>query len=190
MHYIISTFIIKTMKKITNLMAIAATTVVVFFCSNAKAQTTAPNNPTPWRLGIGLETGLTDATQNYSKFELGGTARLQYDTKGPVSFMLTSGYYNLFAKNYSGKDIGIVPVKLGAKIFFSPKWYFSGEAGAGFETREDINTGKKDTKLILSPGIGYASHCGLDVGLRYENLSGQDYSYGIIGLRIAYGFKL
>jgi len=179
------------MKKSTNLIAAAFTAVVILFGSSAKAQTSTNNSEyTPWRLGIGLETGLTDASTNYSKFVLGGTARLQYDTKGPVAIMLTSGYYNLFAKNYAGKDIGIVPVKLGAKIFFAPKWYFSAEGGAGFETKEDIYTDKKDVKLILSPGIGYASHCGMDFGLRYENLSGQDYSYGIIGLRIAYGFKL
>jgi len=179
------------MKKSTNLIAAAFTVAVIFFGSSAKAQTmsTTPA-PSPWRLGIGVETGLTDATASYNKFELGGTARLQYNTGGPVAIMLTSGYYNLFAKNYNGKDIGVVPVKLGAKIFFAPKWYFSGEAGAGFETKEDAYTGKKDVKLILSPGIGYATSEGVDLGLRYENLSGQDYSYGIIGLRIAYGFKL
>jgi len=179
------------MKKSTKLITAAFAAVIIFFGSNAKAQTTVNNSdPSPWKLGVGLETGLTDASTNYAKFELGGTARLQYDTKGPFAIMLTSGYYNLYAKNYNGKDIGVIPVKLGAKIFFAPKWYFSSEAGAGLETREDAYTGKKDVKLILSPGIGYASHCGLDLGLRYENLSGQDYSYGIIGLRIAYGFKL
>jgi len=179
------------MKKSTNLMIAVFTAAALFFGPGAKAQTnTATPAPSPWRLGIGLETGLTDATSSYNKFELGGTARLQYNTGGPIAIMLTSGYYNLFSKNYSGKDIGVVPVKIGAKIFFAPKWYFSAEGGAGFETKEDIVTDKKDVKLILSPGIGYATSAGIDLGLRYENLSGQDYSYGIIGLRIAYGFKL
>jgi hypothetical protein len=181
------------MKKSTYIKTAIAALAVTLMGITAKAQTTtaapAPGY-TPWKLGVGLETGLTDATESYNKFVLGGTLRLQYDTKGPVAFMLTSGYYNLFAKNYSDKDIGVIPVKLGAKVFFAHNWYFSGEAGAGFETREDIIDGKKDTKLILSPGIGYASHYGLDLGLRYENLSGQDYSYGIIALRIAYDFKL
>ena len=178
------------MKKSTNLLIAAFTVAIIFIGSTANAQTTTTSAQSPWRFGIGLETGLTDANASYNKFELGGTARLQYNISHPVALMITSGYYNLFAKNYNGKDIGVVPVKIGAKIFFAPKWYFSAEGGAGFETKEDAYTGKKDVKLILSPGIGYATAAGIDLGLRYENLSGQDYSYGIIGLRIAYGFKL
>ena len=71
------------------------------------------------------------------------------------------------------------------KYFATSNIYFSGEVGAGFETSYADNT-----KLILSPGIGYANVKGLDVGLRYENFSGQGDNYGLVGLRIAYGFKL
>jgi len=165
----------------------AVAAVALLFASNVKAQTSNPGDI--WRLGIGVEAGLpTGDLNSFSNFELGGTARLQYDTKSNICYMLTSGYYNVFAKSVAGvtpSAQGIVPVKLGLKYFATDHIYFSGEAGAGFETNYADNT-----KLILSPGIGYANIKGLDVGLRYENFSGQSDNYGLVGLRIAYGFKL
>lgn len=76
-----------------------------------------------------------------------------------------------------------MPVKIGAKAFFSPNMYFGAEAGAGFVT----NNG--NTKLILSPALGYASKS-WDVSARYENFSGQGINYGVVGLRLAYAFGL
>lgn len=167
----------------------------------AKAQA---NNPSPWRLGIGLETaiptGWGDNTE--SKFALGGTARLQYSFNSKLAATLTSGYYNFFTKTGSfyaltdsrysksvSSNQGMVPVKLGLKYYLNGGFYAIGEAGAGFETRFT-----KDTKLILAPGLGYAKGH-LDVGLRYENFSDVTKStyknnYGMVGLRIAYGFGL
>jgi hypothetical protein len=176
------------MKTTTKFIAGAIAAVALFFTtSTVKAQ----DSQNVWRLGIGLEAGVpTGNAGDVSNFELGGTARLQYDLKSNISLMLTSGYYNMFGKKLEGTDlkypsIGIVPVKLGLKAFFAPKWYVSGEAGAGFETNEGGNT-----KLILAPGIGWAGNHGVDVGLRYENFSGQNVSYGLVGLRVAYGFTL
>jgi len=174
----------------TKWIATAATAVAIFFGSNVKAQTTSDS---PWRLGIGVEAGVpTGNRSDFSKFELGGTARLQYDTKSNLSFMLTSGYYNMFAKDqtignvtYKFNDAGMIPVKAGLKAFATQNIYFSGEVGAGFETNY-----AKNTKLIVSPGLVYASKSGLDIGVRYENFSGADDNYGIVGLRLAYGFKL
>lgn len=144
------------------------------------------------RMGLGLEGGY--ATKNFSNFELGGTVRLQYDLANNLSLMLTPGFYHFFAKNgefqatdkglYSN-DLNMIPVKVGLKSFFAPNFYLSAEAGAGFELNH-----AKETKLILSPGIGFASNSGVDLGLRYENFSGNNSNYGLIGLRVAYGFKL
>lgn len=176
----------------TKWIASAVTAVAIFLGSNVKAQTTS-NAGDAWRLGIGVEAGVpTGNRSDFSKFELGGTARLQYDTKSNLSFMLTSGYYNMFAKDqkigtttYKYDSAGLVPVKAGIKAFATSKIYFSGEVGAGFETNY-----AKNTKLIVSPGIGYANAGGLDIGVRYENFSGQNDNYGLVGLRLAYGFKL
>ena len=183
------------MKNKTNWIAAAAIAAAIFFTTNVNAQTTT-TAPNPWRLGIGLETGIpTGNAHDFSDFELGGTARLQYDASDHFAWTLTSGYYNMFGKTVTvatplgpvtgkAEDLGIVPVKLGIKAFFAPNIYFGAEAGAGFETISEGNT-----KLILSPALGFANKT-WDVGVRYENFSGQGNSYGLAGLRIAYAFGL
>ncbi|RZA00503.1 MAG: hypothetical protein EOP47_13760 [Sphingobacteriaceae bacterium] len=174
------------MKKSTKLVAVALTAVAIFFGSNVKAQT---NEKSAWRLGIGVEAGLpTGDIKDYSNFQLGGTARLQYGVANNLAVTLTSGYYNFFAKSefadLGGKDVGIVPVKLGIKSFFTDNLYFGAEAGAGFETNEGGNT-----KLLLSPALGWADKS-WDFGVKYEHFTGQGSNYGAVGLRVAYGFGL
>jgi len=182
-------------------MAIAGAAIAIFFATNVKAQTV---DKSAWRLGIGVEGGLpTGDIHNTYGWDLGGTARLQYGVDKNVAIMLTSGYYNLFGKTVPGATIisgntvvttaggkapnaGIIPVKAGAKVFFNSPIYISGEAGAGFETG---GYGNGSTRLLLSPGLGWANHS-WDVGARYENFSGGGANYGLVNLRIAYGFTL
>lgn len=192
------------MKKGTKLMAIAIAALAIFFTTNVKAQSVKPDG---WRLGVGIDGGVPTGNANsISSFELGGTARLQYGLSNNFALTLTSGYYNFFGKTYNvnivdpitntvtttsikGGSLGMIPVKAGIKAFFTPSFYFGAEAGAGFEVHEPIAGDTKDTKLILSPGIGYASKS-WEVSARYENFSGQGNNYGLVGLRIAYGFPL
>jgi len=178
------------MKKLTKLAAAALTGVALFIGTNAKAQTTPASK---LRFGIGLEAGApVGNAHDVSNFELGGTARLQYGATDHFALMLTSGYYNFFGKTLGSvggveaktSSLGVLPVKAGLKAFFSDNVYFSAEAGAGFEMN-----GAKNTKLILSPGLGWANQK-WDVGVRYEDFSGQSNSYGVVGLRLAYGFEL
>ncbi len=185
------------MKKGTKLIAIAIAALAIFFTTNVKAQTV---DKSAWRLGIGVEGGIpTGDIHTTSGFELGGSLRLQYGVDKNVAVMLTSGYDNFFGKNYTlpvvvgttvttttvkAPNFGLIPVKAGAKIFFNSPIYASGEVGAGFET---VSGGS--TRLILAPGLGWANHS-WDVGLRYENFSGGGVNYGLVGLRLAYGFSL
>lgn len=197
------------MKKMTKLIAVAFTASALFVGVNtASAQSTKKS---ALRLGIGIEGLLPTGGQlkDISNVGLGGTARLQYGISDNLALTLTSGYYNFFGKENTTTitngtnvtritnkaiDFGIVPVKVGIKAFVSQNFYLAGEIGAGFETKDayrgatgDFN--KKATKLIASPGIGYATQK-WDVGVRYENYSGQSNNYGALGLRIAYGFGL
>ncbi|GAB3936454.1 hypothetical protein [Mucilaginibacter myungsuensis] len=172
------------MKTSTKFLASAVAAVAILFGTQVKAQTTSDS---PWRLGIGVE-GIAPVGKLHdaSNIGIGGTARLQYGADKGLAYTLTSGYYNLFPKGNSGlSSAGIVPVKVGIKAYFVDKFYFGAEAGAGFET-----TGlNKNTKLLLSPGLGYSNHS-WDVGARYENFSGQSNNYGFAALRVAYGFGL
>jgi len=176
------------MKTSTKWIASVVTAAAIFIGSNVKAQTTPAN---AWRLGIGVEGGIPTGREHViSNFELGGTARLQYGVSNNFALTLTSSYYNFFGKEVPDgggikyTSLGVVPVKAGIKAFFTPSIYFGAEAGAGFET---ISSGS--TKLILSPALGWANKS-WDVGVRYENFSGQDYNYGTVALRVAYGFAL
>lgn len=176
------------MKNFKKLAAAALTGVALLIGSNVNAQTTPSN---AFRFGIGLEAGVpTGNASNVSKFELGGTARLQYGVTNDLALTLTSGYYNMFGKDrpspLTGKysDIGIVPLKAGIKAFFASNLYFGAEVGAGFETASNGNT-----KFIVSPGLGFANKT-WDVSARYENFAGQSNNYGLVGLRVAYGFAL
>lgn len=175
------------MKNSTKLIATAVAAVGIFFGTQVKAQTT---DSSPWRFGIGLEAGApTGKLHDVSNIAIGGTARLQYGADKGLAWTLTSGYYNAFLKSPykdipGAKDVGIVPLKAGLKAYFADSFYFGAEAGAGFET-----SGAKNTKLILAPGLGY-SNSSWDVGVRYENFSGQSNNYGMVAARIAYGFSL
>jgi hypothetical protein len=181
------------MKNTTKFIAIAVAAMAMFFTTQVKAQTSDPNK---WRLGIGIEGGIpTGDITSFSNFNLGGTARLQYGVGKDFAITLTSGYYNFFAKSSSAtiggvtyttkpSDLGMVPIKAGVKYFFVPSIYLGGEAGVGLETNY-----AKYTKLLLTPGIGWANKS-WDVGVRYENYSGQGDSFGTVALRIAYGFSL
>jgi hypothetical protein len=188
------------MKKSTKLIASAIAAVAIFLGSNVKAQTVPVNQ---FRFGVGLEGGIpTGNAHDISNFELGGTARLQYGVNSSLALTLTSGYYNFFGKDVPGlvdtkyASLGMIPIKAGFKAFLNSGFYIGGEVGAGIETKvfgaykgENTDGLSKDTKLILSPGLGYASKS-WDVGVRYENYSGQSNNYGLVGLRIAYGFGL
>lgn len=181
------------MKNLTKLVAGALTAVAIFFGSNANAQT---SEKSAWRLGIGVEGNIpTGGINDGYGFVLGGTARLQYGIADNLALTLTSGYYNFFAKSVDvgnvsvkGPNFGIVPVKLGIKTFFTDNLYFGAEAGAGFVTNKSISS-DGNTKLVLAPALGWADKS-WDVGVKYENFSGQGSHFGMLGLRLAYGFGL
>jgi hypothetical protein len=176
------------MKKTTKLMAIALSALALLFTTHVKAQTSKPGS---WSLSIGIEPGIpTGNATDISSFEIGGTGRLEYNVDKSFAVMLTAGYYDFIGKadpNDTGvkyTSLEMVPVKVGEKYYVAPMFYIDGEAGFGF----DVNY-ENHIKLILSPGVGFASNM-WDIGVRYENYSGQSNSFGLLGLRAAYSFGL
>ncbi len=179
------------MKTTTRSIAILTGVIAMFYAANVKAQTVYPGSV---HFSLGLETGVpTENAHTYlSNFELGGTARMQVGLSYNLAVIVTSGYYNMFDKNVTingvtskGPGLGIIPAKVGLKGFLGKGIYFTGETGAGFETSRDDNTNQKDTKAILAGGLGYETKS-WDVGVRYESFIGQNFNYGLIGLRLAY----
>jgi hypothetical protein len=178
------------MKLLSKLTATAFVIGALFFANTVKAQTTPAN---AFRLGLGIETGLpTGVAKLGTTFTLGGTARLQYGISNDLAATFTLGGYHFFPKTIPGTDqrygsFGEIPIKFGLKEFFVPNVYVAGEAGIAYEKLEH---GWGPHRLDLSPGIGYANKS-WDVSFRYENFSGanQDH-FGMLGLRLAYGFGL
>lgn len=183
------------MKRTKLLFASAAAAVAILIGStNSIAQTTPANDgdSKATRLGIGLSAGIP-TTDGY-KFAFGGDLRLQQDFTSNVSGIVSVGY-NTFslesapATSSTVDNIDFIPVKAGIKVFPVARFYFSGEVGAGFGTRD----GSK-TAFIYAPGIGVGTNTGIDIGLRYEGMTGNSTiglkNPGQVALRLAYGFNL
>lgn len=189
------------MKKYIQLSAICLITLNLFFIKDVKAQITTAKH---FNFNLGLETGVpTGQIRPLHTFELGGTLRVQYGVTNNVTAMFTTGFYNLMPKDFiisyttpfssgtvAGRSeaLGVIPVKLGVKWTLVKSFYVSAEGGAWCETKPSQHNGGyfyNDTKLLLSPGIGFATES-LDIGMRYESSSGKGHDYGLIGLRIAH----
>jgi hypothetical protein len=182
------------MKKLETLI-LSFLLTLLFLTAKVYGQTQIANTVNAFHFDIGVEGGLPTYHLNMaSTAYTGATALLQYGLSKNLALTLTSGYY-YFKGNSSRASLGMVPVKLGARAFIGPGFYFSGEIGAGFETKDPYaykNGGyglPKSTRLILSPGFGYAKNS-WDFGVRYENFSGKQDDYGLVGLRVAYSFGL
>jgi hypothetical protein len=150
------------------------------------------------KFDIGLEGGVPAYNARQLSGVMGGaTGRFQVGLGDYLTVVATSGFYNLFDKNSTVNGVsvkepglGIVPVKVGLKGYLGNSGlYLIGEVGQGYETSYDDATGQKDQKNILAAGFGYVWH-NWDYGVHYDSFTGQHYDYGIIALRVAYGFKL
>lgn len=184
------------MNKSKFFFASAVAAAAIFIGSNnANAQQASANDgdSKETRLGIGLSAGIP-TTNGYS-FALGGDLRLQQDFTRNVSGLLSVGYNSFSIKDNAAAsaiadNVDFIPVKVGLKVFPVQRFYFSGEVGAGFGTRD----GSK-TSFIYAPGIGVGTNTGIDIGLRYEGMTGNVNGLplknpGQVALRLAYGFKL
>src|SRR5690606_1360407 len=115
-----------------------------------------------FRLGFGANVGYV--FDDPYDFALGADVRLQYDLSQRYSFVLTTGFTNLFVGD-DMKDLGFIPAKLGFKAFvWEDRFYVLAEAGAAFAVTNSYD----ETSLLLSPGIGYANES-FDLSLRYEH---------------------
>jgi hypothetical protein len=179
------------MKTLSKLITTAFAGAALFFTTQVNAQTITAQK---FALSLGIEAGKpTGGATPYAVFNLGGTVRLQYGLTNDLALTFTTGGYHFFMEDIPGtstpyNSYGVGPVKAGIKYFFAPNIYFGAEGGIGVEvTEHGFDGGQK--KLLLSPAIGYATEH-WDYAVHYESLTGQGNNYGIVALRVAYGFKL
>jgi hypothetical protein len=181
------------MKTKTSFFAVIAT-FLLFTILNLKAQTPRAK---ALRLGVGADIGVP-ITSNTANLMLGPSLRLQWDFPKRASLTLTGAYEAFIEKDElpDGRDYvsDQIPVKLGGKFFFgnSYTFYVHPEAGASFSAKQDYGNA-----FVYSGGIGYVGKKGFDMALRYEgyqfgnsNKVSFKENFGLIALRLAYGFKL
>jgi hypothetical protein len=179
------------MKTTLKTIIIASTLATLFFTTTSKAQTTSANT---WQFSIGPDGGIPTGNARFgSNFAFAGTARIQYGLSNSFAITLTSGAYHFFPIDMPGTNIkyqsyGEVPIKAGIKAFFVPNLYVGAEAGAMLEATD---SGAGPTRLLLSPALGYASQH-WDFAVHYESASTSlpNSHFGIVALRVAYGFGL
>jgi hypothetical protein len=186
-------FIIKIhpMKKVSKLIAAAFTIAALFLTTSVKAQTTPANK---FVLSLGVEAGLpTGVASMYNTAIVGGNIRVQYGITNSLAVTFATGGDHFFTDYIPGthtrySSFGVGPIKGGVKEFFIPNFYVDVEGGIGREVTQQGFVGGQ-TKLLISPGVGYANKK-WDFGIVYESLTGMNDNYGFVGPRIAYGFGL
>jgi len=175
------------MKTLSKLTVALFTVAALFFTTTVKAQTTPAN---ALRMSIGVDAGLPTGNLTIgSNFVLGGTIHLQYGITNNFDVSLASGADHFFSKinpatGTKFDSFGIIPVKAGVKWFFVPSFYVAGEGGVAVE---ETDSGAGNTKMLLSPELGWAN-THWDVGVRYDHFSGQSDPYGFVAVRVAYCF--
>jgi hypothetical protein len=175
------------MKKLSKLITVAVALSALFFTTYANAQTTPAN---AFRFAFGVDAGVPTGNLTIgSDFVIGASGRVQYGLSNNFALTLTVGGDHFLSKidPATGMDFasfGVLGARAGVKEFFVPHIYLGLEAGfAG----EGTDSGVGNKKFVLSPQIGWANSK-WDIGVRYDNYSGQDDPYGFVALKVAYGF--
>lgn len=161
--------------------------------SAAALSSFAQTTPDKGQFSIGVEAGLPlgDASDFFS-FAIGGS--LKYDHPVAENLFITgSAGYTKFMNKGEVKDayeaigadapkVGFIPLKVGAKYFFSPGFFGEAQLGAAIGVQD-----AEGTAFAYSPGVGYVFSQNFEAGVRYEAWS-KDGTTSQLGLRVAYKF--
>lgn len=182
---------LRNMKKVFFIVALTAASFAGFAQDDKAASK-------PLSFSIGLEASLPfgDFADRYS-FGIGGSAQADYKVADDLAITLNAGYIS-----YSGKDqsitipglptinnkneaLGLVPVLAGAKYWFSPNIYGSGQLGLSFATGK----GNSGSNFTYAPGVGF-QFSQFDILVKYVGISGSNGGSALnaVGLRAAYNF--
>lgn len=160
----------------------------VFILGAAAFSSFAQTTPSKGQFSIGVEAALPvgNASDLFS-FGIGGSIKYDHPVAENLFITGSAGYTSFMYKD-EFKDFldksaaGFIPVKVGAKYFFSPGFFGEAQVGAAFGTEDGAGTA-----FAYSPGIGYAFSQNFEAGVRYEAWS-KDGTISQFGLRLAYKF--
>lgn len=138
-------------------------------------------------LSVGAEAGFPVGSAGLGdvySFAIGGSLQVEYLVSPDFGLTLKAGYLDYLAKGGGPGAIGFIPVLAGFKYHFNPKVYGSGQFGISFPT---LSGG--GSSFTYAPGVGFQVSQHVDLLARYEAASKSGFTYGNIGVRLAYSFN-
>lgn len=146
------------------------------------------------RFSVGLELGIpTGDFGEVAGFGVGGSLGYEIPVGDKLGVIAQAGYVSFAGKEYDlgffgtvkGPSWGMIPVQAGAKFYFTDN-----QEGAYLFGMVGIHSmsagGASNTELSFAPGLGYIVGENIDLGLRYQIISGDGSSLSYLGLRAAY----
>lgn len=156
----------------------------------------AQNKPSPVRPMLSIGTELAFPTGTFGSLfsvGVGASGRLEVPFTRSVYGMLTGGFVSFFAKNerfgtrVEMDNKSYIPLKAGARYYFSRNFYGQGEAGVSVGIQK--NSGNS---FAWGPGIGFllplSERTSLDAGVRTESWLRGGGDMDQVAIRVAYQF--
>jgi hypothetical protein len=134
---------------------------------------------------------------DYANTGWGGSASYEHQLSNEVAGVVYSGYTS-FSSN-ANTDVTIVPLLVGAKFYFTPKWdwYIAGLLGVDFITAEASTTIGGQTYSASSSTTDFAGNINFGYEVKTSDKGAVDLSAGFVyvsdysyfGMRLAYIFR-
>jgi hypothetical protein len=169
-------------------MILTAAIAVIAFSANAQDKA----SDKPLKFSVGVEAGLPlGDLKEGSSFGIGGSAMAEYAAAENLGLTLGAGYLTFLGKTVEGEkgpSLNLIPVLVGAKYYFSPKFYGHAQLGMTFASVKIEGLGSANTSAFTyAPTIGVLPTENIDISLKYQAYS-KGGTTSFIGLRAAYTF--
>ncbi len=135
---------------------------------------------------------------DYANTGWGGSASYEHQLSKEVAGVIYSGYTAFSAD--AGADVTIVPLLVGAKFYFTPKWdwYIAGMLGVDFVTADASTTIGGQTYSSSASSTEFAGNINFGYEVQTSDKGAVDISAGFVyvsdfsyfGMRLAYIFRL
>lgn len=180
-------------------MGLLALAVLAASTENLKAQTGGSGQTS--YLSIGPELGLPVGQMN-DRYNSSFGASVQADLflSDELFFTVNLGYGNFFLKSKVApgrKDLQLMPIKIGIKVFPTDNLYLQGSIGASFLLNKTDAGYNKRSAFVYAPQIGYQFNAGksdmIDAGINFQGNTKfitNGSTNNLFGIRLAYGFGL
>ncbi len=156
---------------------------VLLFCFFSQAAKTQETDIKKFKLGIGGV--LSIPANNLETSSIGGGFDLLASYVVAEQLLLTgdAGFTALAGK--SGlSSTAIIPIRVGVRYLPGSNFYLSGKVGIGIYTILK----ESETYFGYAAGAGYQLNKKFDIGVTYDGYSKNNISFGLVSIRLGYGF--